>query len=459
MNARNWGRREPYSNYRCKSIMDKKDKISVFWFRRDLRLEDNTGLRQALKSGHRVLPIFIFDEEILEELPRDDARVSFIHALLERIDADLKDHGSSLKVFKGRVLEVWKQILGEWNVDAVYANRDYEPYATMRDRAVQELLSQKGISFHMFKDQVVFEGDEILKNDGSPYHVFTPYKNKWLSAFQSEGFELVEPEEPSIGKSLKKGSFFQGNFEFPGLEELGFKPSGIKVPPFDLSCADRYEERRNFPGIQGTSRLGPHLRFGSVSVRDIIRNLRPGHDVFLSELIWREFFMQILFHYPRVVHENFNPKYNGVKWRNDKSEFERWCAGETGYPLVDAGMRELNETGFMHNRVRMITAGFLCKHLLVDWRWGESYFAGKLLDYELSSNNGNWQWSAGTGCDAAPYFRIFNPVEQLKKFDKDLVYVRKWVPELDTASYPGPMVDHKMARQRALETYRMGIES
>ena len=438
--------------------MVKKDKISVFWFRRDLRLEDNTALDRALDSGHRVLPIFIFDEEILQELPRDDARVSFIYELLEKINSRLREMGSAVKVFKGRVLEVWSGILKEWEVEGVYANRDYEPYARERDIAVEELLKGEGISFHRFKDQVIFEGDEILKNDGLPYHVFTPYKNKWLATYQARGFGIQETLKSSTKEQDAKGSFFQGAFDFPSLESLGFSPSKIRVRPFDLSRADHYQERRDFPGIEGTSRLGPHLRFGSVSVREIVRRLRPGHDTFLSELIWREFFMQILFHYPRVVHENFNPKYNGVKWRNDKSEFERWCRGETGYPLVDAGMRELNETGFMHNRVRMITAGFLCKHLLIDWRWGEAYFAGKLLDYELSSNNGNWQWSAGTGCDAAPYFRIFNPAEQLKKFDKDLTYVRKWVPELDTPSYPSPLVDHKMARERALQTYRSGME-
>ncbi len=439
--------------------MEKKDRISVFWFRRDLRLEDNTALNRALESGHRVLPIFIFDQEILQELPVDDARVGFIYELLEKINSRLGERGAALKVFKGRVLEVWKQILKEWKVQGVYANRDYEPYALERDKAVAELLKGQGISFQTFKDQVVFEGSEILKNDGLPYHVFTPYKNKWLATFQERGFGNEHRRQTASEEEGAKGSFYRAAFDFPSLESLGFRPSPIRVRPFDLSSADRYEQQRDFPGIEGTSRLGPHLRFGSVSVREIIRSLGPGHSVFLSELIWREFFMQILFHYPRVVHENFNPKYNGIKWRNDKTEFERWCLGETGYPLVDAGMRELNETGFMHNRVRMITAGFLCKHLLIDWRWGEAYFAAKLLDYELSSNNGNWQWSAGTGCDAAPYFRIFNPAEQLKKFDKDLTYVRRWIPELGTASYPKPMVDHKMARERALETYRSGMEA
>ena len=438
--------------------MKEKEQVVIFWFRRDLRLDDNTALRQALKSGATILPIFIFDDEILQELPPDDARVTFIYESLERIDCDLRKKGSCLSVFKGRPLEVWKKILEDWKVDGVFVNRDYEPYAIGRDKEVEDLLYRRGIRFQSFKDQVIFEGGEILKKDGFPYHVFTPYKNKWLSTFQTEGSGSLDQHRTSVKDKSSLGKFYQGSFEFPTLESLGLKESSLKVRPFDLSCADKYEEKRNYPHIEGTSRLGPHLRFGTVSIRSIIQNLSPAHGVFLSELIWREFFMQILFHYPRVVNENFKKKYNGVRWRNNEEEFESWCRGETGYAMVDAGMRELNETGFMHNRVRMITAGFLCKHLLIDWRWGESYFASKLLDYELSSNNGNWQWAAGTGCDAAPYFRIFNPSEQLKKFDKNMSYVNRWIPELNSSSYPKPIVDHKMARQRALETYKTGME-
>ena len=433
--------------------------VSIFWFRRDLRLEDNTGLDQALKSGLPILPIFIFDDEILKELPADDARVTFIWESLQRIHSELLKLGSSLRVYKGRPVEVWKKVIKEWDVKSVFFNKDYEPYAISRDNQVKELLTQEGIGMQSFKDQVIFEEGEILKNDGLPYHVFTPYKNKWLGTFRDEGFGPLHEGPQSAGSSELKRRFVRHQAEFPSLDQLGLKESGIRVRPYDLSCADDYEEQRNYPDTEGTSRLGPHLRFGTVSIRKIIQKLEPSHEVFLSELIWREFFMQILFHYPRVVNENFKTKYDGIVWRNNEEEFEKWCKGQTGFPLVDAGMRELNETGYMHNRVRMITAGFLCKHLLIDWRWGEAYFGSKLLDYELSSNNGNWQWSAGTGCDAAPYFRIFNPSSQLKKFDKNMAYVGHWIPELNSSSYPDPIVDHKAARQRALDTYKAGMTS
>jgi deoxyribodipyrimidine photo-lyase len=350
-------------------------------------------------------------------------------------------------------------VIKEWDVKSVFFNKDYEPYAISRDKQVKELLTQEGIGMQSFKDQVIFEEGEILKNDGLPYHVFTPYKNKWLSTFREEGFGPLHKGQQSAENAELKRRFVGHQADFPSLGQLGLKESGIRVRPYDLSCADGYEEQRNYPDTEGTSRLGPHLRFGTVSIRKIIQKLKPSHEVFLSELVWREFFMQILFHYPRVVNENFKKKYDGITWRNNEEEFEKWCKGQTGFPLVDAGMRELNETGYMHNRVRMITAGFLCKHLLIDWRWGEAYFGSKLLDYELSSNNGNWQWSAGTGCDAAPYFRIFNPSSQLKKFDKNMAYVGKWIPELNSSSYPDPIVDHKEARQRALDTYRAGMTS
>ena len=434
------------------------NKISVFWFRRDLRFDDNTGLNAALDAGDPVLPIFIFDDEILKELPADDARVTFIYESLLKMDLELKKWGSSLKVCKGNPVEVWKQIVMEYDLEAVYANRDYEPYARSRDASIEELLAEKGIPFKTFKDQVIFEGHEVLKDDGKPYHVFTPYKNKWLRAFSEEGFEIGLSATQKVSEPDSKTQFVEENYGFPTMEALGFKEATLKVRPYDLACAGAYEKNRDYPSIDGTSHLGPHLRFGTVSIRKIIRSLDSSHEVFQSELIWREFFMQILFHYPRVVNENFKKKYDGIVWRNNEEEFDKWCRGETGYALVDAGMRELNTTGHMHNRVRMITAGFLCKHLLIDWRWGESYFAKKLLDYELSSNNGNWQWSAGTGCDAAPYFRIFNPISQLKKFDKEKGYVKKWVPEFETEAYTEPIVDHKMARERALDVYKTGME-
>ena len=426
--------------------MSKKE-VAIYWMRRDLRLDDNTALNKALQNEICVLPVFIFDDNILEDLNREDARLSFIYKTLFELNKKLKVLDSGIKVYQGRPIEVWKKILLEYKVTCVYANKDYEPYARSRDKELTELLLSFGVDFKLYKDQVIFEENEILKKDGNPYHVFTPFKNRWLAQFEGVKVETSEDQ----------GKFCTHEFEFPTLEELGFRPSLLKVANYDLSCADHYKKNRDYPGLDGTTNLGPHLRFGTVSVRKIISQLKPSHEVLLSELIWREFFMQILFHYPRVVHENFNKKYDGIQWRNDKEEFNRWCEGTTGYPMVDAGMRELNATGRMHNRVRMVTAGFLCKHLLIDWRWGESYFAEKLLDYELSSNNGNWQWAAGTGCDAAPYFRIFNPEAQMTKFDKEGIYVKKWVPEYGTSTYATPIVEHKMARQRALDVYRHGM--
>lgn len=393
--------------------------------------------------------MFIFDTQIIDELDHDDARVSFIYKQLQNIHQQLVARESSLHIFKGDPLLVWKEVLGTYEIDAVYANKDYEPYALKRDRELVELLESRDVGLHLFKDQVIFEEDEIVKNDGKPYTVFTPYKRKWLGKFQRE-VSLKEAREGSSG-------FLKSSFSFPHLKALGFIPSSIEVHPYDLSNLQEYARMRDFPGPDATSHLSPHLRFGTVSIRQIIASLGSSDEVFLSELIWREFFMQILFHFPRVVSQNFKPKYNGISWSGSMDEFERWCEGKTGYPLVDAGMRQLNATGYMHNRVRMVTAGFLCKHLLIDWRMGEAYFASKLLDYELSSNNGNWQWAAGTGCDAAPYFRIFNPVAQLKKFDPDLEYIKRWIPEYGTPVYPRPMIDHKFARIRALDTYKKGI--
>ncbi|MGM0473988.1 MAG: cryptochrome/photolyase family protein, partial [Bacteroidota bacterium] len=361
------------------------------------------------------------------------------------------ERGSSLLVKKGDPVKIWKELIGIHDIEEVFVNGDYEPYAIERDRKVEKLLRQQDIPMHFFKDQVIFEKDEVVKMDGDPYTIFTPYKKRWLQHFRSQ---TPRPPESSDFRM-----FLKSDFTFPDLSEIGFKPSSIQVKDYDLSVADNYADTRDFPGQDATSRLGPHLRFGTVSIRRIISRLDPSHEVFLGELIWREFFMQILFHFPDVVGKNFRSKYNGIAWRNNDEEFERWCRGKTGYPMVDAGMRQLNRTGFMHNRTRMVTASFLCKHLLIDWRWGESYFAQKLLDYELSSNNGNWQWAAGTGCDAAPYFRVFNPSQQMKKYDPGRTYVEKWIPEYGTTEYPDPMVDHKFARSRALETYKKGIET
>ncbi len=426
-------------------------KNTFFWFRRDLRLEDNTALSLACKSGHKVIPVFIFDTNILNELEKDDARVSFIYKSLHKINEELKKSGSSLLIKKGEPTEVWKQLSNEYHIDTVYANRDYEPYAIGRDEKVNDILDQKGIGFKLFKDQVIFEMNEVLKDDGNPYTVFTPYKKKWLSS--------IETDAIAMQKELPVSCFHKQNFKFPTLENIGFIESEVKVLDYNLDVADNYANTRDIPALDQTSHLSPHLRFGTVSIRKIISKLKKKHEVFLSELIWREFFMQILYHFPHVVSLSFNPKYDNIKWRNNEQEFQKWCNGKTGYPMVDAGMRQLNQTGYMHNRVRMVTASFLCKHLLIDWRWGEAYFAKKLLDYELSSNNGNWQWAAGTGCDAAPYFRVFNPSIQLKKFDPDLKYVKKWVPELESINYPEPMVNHAHARDRALKTYKEGIKS
>ena len=425
--------------------------INFFWFRRDLRLADNIGLLHALQAGKPVQPVFIFDSNILEELPEDDARVSFIYAQLQKIHKELEDDGSSLLVKKGKPKEIWKDLLEEHDAGAIYLNKDYEPYAKERDQAIRELCESREVRFESFKDQVIFEPGEILKDDGDPYTVYTPYKNKWLEHFESSDWDHYEQDVVPL--------WHESNFTFPSLDSIGFKKSSIEVPDFDLTVADEYGKTRDFPARDGTSHLGPHLRFGTISVRDVIRELSPKNEVFLSEQVWREFFMQILAHFPKVVDHNFRSKYDGINWRNNKDDFQRWCKGQTGYPMVDAGMRQLNHTGYMHNRVRMVVASFLCKHLLIHWSWGESYFAEKLLDYELASNNGNWQWAAGTGCDAAPYFRIFNPHSQLKKFDKDLEYVEKWVPEFDTSDYVEPIVEHKAARQRALEEYKKGINN
>ena len=420
----------------------------IFWFRRDLRFDDNTGLLAALAQNNDVLPLFIFDEQIVNELSPDDPRVGFIYKSLKVLDDKLKKYGSGIWVMKGNPLEVWKEILTKEKISKVYSNKDYEPYARERDHMVKEMLGKASVGFDQFKDQVIFEEGEIVKDNQEPYHVFTPYKNKWLKNFK-----------PTMSfKSVPFENFYQHSKSFPTLDELGFKKSSIKVRDFDLTRMHYYGSNRDFPSKNGGTYLGPHLRFGTISIRQLVEQVRLSSDVLLSELIWREFFMQILFHYPRVVHQNFKTKYDGITWRNDQTDFKKWCQGQTGYPMVDAGMRELNKTGCMHNRVRMITAGFLCKHLLIDWRWGEAYFASKLLDFELSSTNGNWQWAAGPGCDAAPYFRIFNPYEQLKKFDKEMIYIRKWIPEYDTPDYPEPMVDHKFARERALKTYKIGLE-
>lgn len=422
-------------------------KVSLFWFRRDLRLTDNVGLSKALNSGLPILPIFIFDDQILHELEEDDARVNFIYDQLFEINQKLRDKKTGLRVFRGNPLEIWKELLNNYEIAQVFLNKDYEPYALKRDRQIEEFLAENGIQFKACKDQVIFEENEVVKDDGKPYSVFTPYKNRWLKTLRIE--DLKEA-------SLASDHFLPLQNDFPSRQQLGIKPSSIKVYPFDLAAIEGYVQQRDYPRMD-TTHLSPHLRFGTIGIRELFNRIPEDASVFKSELIWREFFMQILYHYPKTVQHNFKSKYDGIEWRNNEEEFQAWCEGKTGYPLVDAGMRELNQTGYMHNRVRMVTASFLIKHLLIDWRWGEAYFAKKLLDFELSSNVGNWQWAAGTGCDSAPYFRIFNPVEQLKKYDKDLTYVRKWVEDFDELTYPQPIVEHKVARERCLLAYKSAL--
>ncbi|MEO8511979.1 MAG: deoxyribodipyrimidine photo-lyase [Ignavibacteria bacterium] len=431
-----------------------KNKINIFWFRRDLRLDDNRGLYHALAAGKPVLPIFIFDSVILDKLEnKADSRVEFIHSALSEIDVELKLSGSSLLTLYGNPIEVWKKLVSEYKIDGVFTNHDYEPYAIQRDEEIKTLLESHSIKLNTYKDQVIFEKNEIVKSDGRPYTVFTPYSKVWLVKLNEK-----DTKEHSVDGDLS--NFYKFKSKILTIKEIGFKETEIAFPSKGIrtEIIKNYETTRDIPSLEGTSRLSVHLRFGTVSPRALVKHALKSNHVWLKELIWREFFMMILYHFPHSAQNSFHPKYEGIKWRNNEWEFDAWCRGETGYPIVDAGMRELNATGFMHNRVRMITASFLCKDLLIDWRWGERYFAEKLLDYELSSNAGNWQWAAGTGCDAAPYFRVFNPLLQQEKFDPELKYVKKWVPESASFGYTQPIVDHSIARNRAIKTYKEALE-
>ncbi|WP_438961739.1 cryptochrome/photolyase family protein [Nonlabens sp.] len=436
-------------------------KVNIFWFRRDLRLDDNVGFLEALKSDVPVLPIFIFDKDILDHLPEDDARVTFIHEQLQHMRDELQNkYDSSMAMFYGKPDQVWEKITTNYEVHTVFTNRDYEPYALERDEKLAQFFKEKDIIFNTFKDQVIYEKDEVVKADGNPYVVYTPYKNKWLEHFKEQ---IGKADNITIHHTENHLKNCIKNTHLPhlSLSDMGFKKSTIEIPDYNITplLIEDYDKTRNYPGLKdGTSRLGVYLRFGVVSVRKMIKKADAATDkTFLSELIWREFFMQILYHFPKTVDHAFKSKYDRIEWRNNEDEFEKWKSGTTGYALVDAGMRELNKTGHMHNRVRMLVASFLCKHLLIDWRWGERYFAEKLLDYELSSNVGNWQWAAGSGVDAAPYFRIFNPITQKDKFDKNRAYINKWVPEFETDQYVDMMVDHKEARERCLKTYKDAV--
>ena len=424
--------------------------LVAFWFRRDLRLEDNTALFHALNSGKAVLPVFIFDTSITNHLPGADPRVTFIHDQLTLIQQKLTGVGSTLLVKHGTPIDCWEELISTHDgIRTVYTNHDYEPYALERDEKVKVLLESHQIEFKTFKDQVIFEKDEVVKDDGKPYTVYTPYKNKWLKKIDAHSYQAM-PSENSMG------SFWRSEpLDLPSLASMGFERSNIQVKPHHLGAMDGYDSKRDIPALEATSYLSPHLRFGTVSVRRLAQQAAETNETFLSELIWREFFMQILYHFPHVVGGSFRKQYDQIKWENNEKQFAKWCQGKTGYPMIDAGMRELNETGYMHNRVRMVVASFLTKHLLIDWRWGEAYFAEKLLDFELSSNNGNWQWAAGSGCDASPYFRVFNPTSQLKKFDPQMKYCKKWLGN-DIGKYP-PIVEHSAARLRAIDRYKTAL--
>ena len=431
------------------------DKISIFWFRRDLRLKDNHGLFQALESGKKVLPIFIFDEDILDLLEnKSDKRVDFIVQTLQTLNSFLKSKNKGIKIFKGKPLEIYKKLTENYEIEAVYCNEDYEPYAIKRDQEIANFLASKNIAFHQFKDQVIFHKDEIVKADKKPYTVYTPYSKLWLNEFQKVDLQGFPSEK-------KLDNLLDIPFEELKIEDIGFQKTNLafEIPEADLHIIKTYEETRNFPAVKGTTQLGVHLRFETISVRKLAKIAKENNLTFLKELIWREFFMQILYHFPKVVNHSFKSKYDAIPWENNPEFLEKWKAGKTGFPIVDAGMRELNATGFMHNRVRMITASFLIKHLLTDWRIGEAYFAEKLMDYDLSANNGNWQWCASSGCDAAPYFRIFNPDEQQKKFDPDFKYIKKWIPEFGTKYYPKPIVEHKKAREKVLKVYKQTLDN
>lgn len=433
------------------------EEVNIFWFRRDIRLHDNAALYHALKAGRPVLLIFIFDREILDKLEdKADRRVAFIYSALQELQQQLLSFHSTLYVRYGSPKDIFHELISIYHVEKVFTNHDYEPYASERDQNVKELLNANGISFHTYKDQVIFEKNEVLKDNGEPYTVFTPYSRKWRSAL-TEFYTSSYPTEKYFHHFLQKNPD-----PIPSPESFGFQTSPHPFPSKSLTeeIVRKYGDTRDFPGIEnGTSRLGVHLRFGTVSIREIVRIATSLNDTYLNELIWREFYQMILWHFPRVGQgHSFKPEYEKIEWRNNETEFEKWCTGMTGYPIVDAGMRELNATGFMHNRVRMVVASFLTKHLLIDWRWGEAYFAQQLLDYELASNNGGWQWAAGSGCDAAPFFRIFNPHLQTIKFDKGLEYIKKWIPALDDLSYPQPMVNHDFARKRALEVYGRALK-
>ncbi len=428
--------------------------LAIFWHRRDLRIEDNAALYKALKGEINVQPIFIFDKTILDKLPADDQRVLFIHTEIERLKDEYKSLGADLKVFYGSPKMAFSQLIEDeaLHIKQVFTNRDYEPYAKERDQEIYELLNKSQIEFFGAKDHVIFEKDEVLKDDGTPYRVFTPYSRKWKSKLTDSHIKPYPTKE--YASKLAQVTEFS---KLISLEEMGFRSAKTQdIPDREIpeTIVKTYNETRDFPAKKGTTRLSLHLRFGTLSVRRLVSATKNLNETYLNEIIWRDFYQMIIHHFPHSAEDSFRKEYDQIPWENDEQLFKAWKAGKTGYPMVDAGMRELNKTGFMHNRVRMIVASFLTKHLLIDWRWGETYFAEKLLDYELASNIGGWQWAASSGVDAQPYFRIFNPESQLKKFDKDEQYVRRWIPEYGTNKYPAPIVEHKAAREKAIRVFK-----
>lgn len=429
------------------------DLISIFWFRRDLRWEDNVGLFQALNGKNKVLPLFIFDTDILSQLEDlYDRRVDYIYQSVYFLKGKLQKRGSDLAVEIGSPLEIFKKLSTQFSIQAIYCNEDYEPKAIARDRAVHDFFISQNIPFYSFKDQVIFAKNEICKKDQSPYSIYTPYAKQWKEKLATIDLFPLKMDDSQL--------YHWKADAFSSLSQIGFEKTDMvfEVPKLNVNIISQYELTRDLPAKQGTTQLGIALRFGTISIRACVRFAIDHNAVWLGELIWREFFMQILYHFPAVENACFKKEYESIPWRNDETQFEKWCHGETGYPLVDAGMRQLNTTGWMHNRVRMVVASFLTKHLLIDWRWGEAYFAKKLLDYDLSANNGNWQWAASCGCDAVPYFRIFNPTTQLQKFDPQLIYVKKWIADWDHyLQTVQPIVAHDSARKRAIETYKQAL--
>ena len=425
----------------------------IFWFRRDLRLDDNHALFKALKSGYDVLPIFIFDSNITNKLNQNDHRLNYINNVLDGLNKRLSENKKKIYIYKGDPIEIISKLIIKLKIKEIYLNKDYEPYTRDRDNKIEKFCVANNVSYNSFKDHVIFEEDQIVKKDGTPYVVYTPYSRKWIERFQSNQLDLY-PSELNLGGFVDSDKIREVNYL------MDFEKNIISPKTYNLNkdLIDKYEETRNFPALDSTSRIGVNLRFGTVSTRKIVKtSSERSNNTFLKELIWREFFIQILWHFPHTTEKSFKDKYERIEWRNDMDDFKLWCDGKTGYPIVDAGMNQLNKTGFMHNRLRMVVGSFLCKHLLIDWRLGEKYFADKLFDYEQASNVGNWQWVAGCGVDAAPYFRIFNPEEQQKKFDKELQFIKKWIPNYDKDNYINKIVDHKFARERCLNTYKKAL--